>query len=77
MQSTGTASLHQILATKSASRLNRDQAAEFLGLKPGTLATDATTRQLNIPFYKIGRKVFYDLQALEEWEKQHRAGKAA
>jgi len=78
MQSnSGAASLHQILATKTASRLTRDQAAEFLGLKPGTLATDATTRQLNIPFYKIGRKVFYELPALMAWEQQHRSGKAA
>ena len=74
---TCTPSLHQILATKVASRLTRDQAADFLGLKPGTLATDATTKQLNIPFYKIGRKVFYELSELVEWEQKHRTGRTA
>ena len=71
----GNTSLHQILADRAASRLTRNQAAEYLGLKPGTLATDATTRKLNIPFYKIGSKVFYTLPELVEWEKQHRKRK--
>jgi hypothetical protein len=78
MQSnTGPTSLNQIIADRSASRLTRIQAAEFLGLKPGTLATDATTRKLNIPFYKVGSKVFYRLTDLTEWENKHLANKAA
>ena len=73
----GTTSLHQIIADRSASRLTRTQAAEYLGLRPGTLATDATTRKLNIPFYKVGSKVFYRLPDLVEWETKHLANKAS
>ncbi len=72
----GITSLNQIIAEHSSSRLTRVQAAEYLGLKPGTLATDATTRKLNIPFYKVGSKVFYSLPALVEWEKKHMSDKA-
>jgi hypothetical protein len=77
MQAHTTTSLHQIIAAKCATRLTRDQAADYLGLKPSTLATDATTKQLNIPFYKIGSKVFYELNAIAEWEQQQRGGKSA
>jgi excisionase family DNA binding protein len=40
-------------------RLNRKQAAEYLGLSEGTLAVWASTGRYQLPFIKVGRKVFY------------------
>ncbi|GGY61541.1 hypothetical protein GCM10011613_01180 [Cellvibrio zantedeschiae] len=47
--------------------LPRDQAAEYLSVKPQTLAAWATTGRYDLPFIKIGRKVFYALDELESF----------
>ncbi|MDA9558248.1 helix-turn-helix domain-containing protein [Vibrio sp.] len=47
----------------------RKQAAEYLGVTEGTLAVWASTGRYQLPFVKIGRKVFYrqlDLQIFIE-----------
>lgn len=49
--------------------LSRDEAAELLGVKVGTLEVWASTRRYDLPFIKIGRLVKYrlsDLQAFVE-----------
>ncbi|MFA0046710.1 helix-turn-helix domain-containing protein [Vibrio sp. 10N.261.51.F11] len=49
--------------------INRKQAAEYLGLSEGTLAVWASTGRYQLPFVKVGRKVFYrqpDLDAFIE-----------
>lgn len=46
--------------------ISRDAAAEFLGVRPQTLASWASSRRYALPFVKIGRRVMYrlcDLQA--------------
>ena len=50
-----------------ADRLNRVEAAAFLGLQPSTLAADVTTKRLKIPMYKIGRRVFYKKNQLQAY----------
>lgn len=55
-------------------RLTRVQAAEYLGLKPNTLAIDAMKRHLGVPFYHVGRKVFYRRSELDAWLTSHRVG---
>lgn len=50
-------------------KLNRKQAAEYLGVTEGTLAVWASTGRYQLPFIKVGRKVFYrqsDLNAFIE-----------
>ncbi|EGA64178.1 helix-turn-helix domain-containing protein [Vibrio brasiliensis] len=50
-------------------KFNRKQAAEYLGLSEGTLAVWASTGRYQLPFVKVGRKVFYrksDLDAFIE-----------
>ncbi|EKO3368778.1 helix-turn-helix domain-containing protein [Vibrio fluvialis] len=50
-------------------RFSRKQAAEYLGLSEGTLAVWASTGRYQLPFVKVGRKVFYrqsDLDAFVE-----------
>ncbi|MCX7102033.1 MAG: hypothetical protein NTX38_11240 [Methylobacter sp.] len=48
-----------------ADRLNRVEAAAFLGLQPSTLTANVTTKRLKIPMYKIGRRVFYKKSQLQ------------
>ena len=45
--------------------LTREQAAEFLGLKPQTLGVWATTKRYALPYIKVGRSVRYRLADLE------------
>jgi predicted site-specific integrase-resolvase len=40
-------------------RLTSNQVAEALGLKPQTLDKWRCTGRYELPFYKIGRRVFY------------------
>ena len=51
----------------NADLLTREQAAEFLGLKPQTLAFYATRRPSPIPFIKRLSRVFYRRVDLEEY----------
>lgn len=39
--------------------LSREQAAEYLGVTPQTLAVWASTHRYDLPFVKIGRLVKY------------------
>jgi excisionase family DNA binding protein len=53
---------------KEMSRLlTRKEAAEYLGLKPQTLATWAITGRYGLPVVKCGRAVRYRLSDLENW----------
>ena len=39
--------------------LTRDQAAKYLGIKPGTLACWVSTRRYALPFVRVGSRVRY------------------
>lgn len=54
-------------AVLSSDLLTRDQAAEYLGLAPQTLAVWATTGRHSLPYCKVGRAVRYRLSDLEKW----------
>lgn len=47
------------LSLKTPCRLTRSEAAHYLGVTPQTLANWASTGKVQIPHYKIGRKVIY------------------
>lgn len=53
-------------------RLTRPEAAQYLGLKPTTLEADVVFRRLNIPFYRIGSRVFYRRSDLDQWLESRR-----
>jgi len=55
-------------------RLTRGQAARHLGVKEGTLAVWATTGRYSIPFYKIGRLVYYNRDDLDAFLAGRRIG---
>ena len=58
-------------------RLTRDEAAKFLGLSPSTLAADTSRRNLSIPYYRVGGRIYYRRTELDQWLKLHRVSGGA
>jgi len=63
--------------TTGTKLLTRREAAEFLGVKPQTLATWHITGKYNLPVVKVGRSVRYRLADLERWLESRTVGAAA
>ena len=61
----------------SSELLNREEAAAYLGLKPGTLACWASTRRYNLRFVKVGRNVRYRKRDLDAFLDARTVGAAA
>jgi excisionase family DNA binding protein len=47
--------------------ISESQAAQILGVAPGTLSVWRCTRRYQIPFVKVGRSVRYSRKALQAW----------
>ncbi|ORT50357.1 hypothetical protein ST37_10825 [Vibrio sp. qd031] len=47
--------------------LSRDEAASYLGLSSATLAVWASTKRYDLAYIKVGRKVYYTQQDLDEF----------
>jgi hypothetical protein len=62
----------QKISGKPPWRLTTQQAAEFLNLHPGSLAIWRSKRRYNLPFVKIGKKVYYYEADLVAWEKSRK-----
>ena len=62
----------QKISGKPPRRLTTKQAAEFLNLHPGSLAIWRCKRRYNLPFVKIGKKIFYYEADLVAWEKSRK-----
>jgi excisionase family DNA binding protein len=60
------------IINSSSGRLTTFEAAEIIGVKPQTLISWRCTKKESIPYYKIGRKVFYKKQDILEWVEQKR-----
>ena len=45
--------------------MDREQAAQFIGVKPQTLSVWATTGRYQLPYIKVGRSVRYRKSDLE------------
>jgi len=58
-------------------RFSRKEAAKYLGVSPGTLAVWATTKMVNIPYSKLGRRVVYDQVDLDEFLSNNKVVGAA
>lgn len=73
---TATASLNEIIQ-RSRDLLDEKQAAEFLGVAPGTLSVWRSRGRHALPFVKVGHLVRYRRDALETWlESRTRANGA-
>ena len=57
--------------------LSRVEAAEYLGVKPNTLAVWASTNRYDLPVVKVGRLAKYPLEGLEAFVSQNIQGGAA
>lgn len=57
----------EVLLTPQSTLLDTDQAASILGFAPKTLAKDRCTREIGIPFVKLGRSCRYRLSDLEKF----------
>lgn len=57
--------------------LTREQAAEYLGIKPQTLAVWALTQRYNLPMVKVGRCVRYRRSDLEAFLERRTVGASA
>jgi excisionase family DNA binding protein len=56
-----------MIIMKKPNYLSRKEAADYLNIKPQTLAVWASVRRYNLPFLKIGRKVYYLKEHLDEF----------
>lgn len=56
--------------------LTPKEAAEFLGVTPGTLAVWRCVSRYAIPYVKIGGKVKYDETDLREWMESRKVYQA-
>ncbi|MBU3004284.1 helix-turn-helix domain-containing protein [Paraglaciecola arctica] len=52
---------------KKPELLNRNEAADYISVKPQTLSVWATTGRYGLPFIKVGRKVFYRREELDQF----------
>jgi excisionase family DNA binding protein len=57
--------------------LTRKEAAEYLGVKPQTLACWAVTGKYGLPVVKVGRAARYRLSDLEKWLSSRTVGAIA
>jgi len=57
--------------------MTREQAAEYIGVSPSTLADWAHTGRRELPYYQLGRKVFYMKSDLDEFIESLRQTKAS
>lgn len=53
---------------------NRGQAAEYLDVKPQTLAIWAVTGRYGLPYVKVGRSVRYRQSDLDAWLDRRTVG---
>ena len=53
--------------TAPPERMNRERAAQYIGVKPNTLATWAMTGRNGVPFTHVGRKAMYSRTDLDRW----------
>ena len=66
------------MSTAISHMLTREQAAEYVGCKPQSLAVWALTQRYNLPMVKVGRNVRYRQSDLDAWlERRTVGGEAA
>jgi hypothetical protein len=66
--------LRSIPTRSNTRRIGNDEAASYLGIAPATLAKSRVTGALNIPYFKVGRRVTYSVADLDAFLDRHRHG---
>lgn len=62
------------LLNQNSDRIDAKQAAELIGVSSATLATWRCTKKEQIPYYKIGNKVFYKTEHILAWIETKKVG---
>jgi len=57
-------------SVKSSELLTRPEAAQYVGVRPQTLATWASSGRYGLPFVKCGRSVRYRRADLDQWLRE-------
>ena len=57
--------------------LTREAAAEYLGVKPQTLACWASCKRYGLPMIRVGRSIRYIVTDLDKWLASRTVGAAA
>lgn len=57
--------------------LDNDPAADYIGIKGGTLEVWRSTKRHQIPYIKVGRKIKYRKSDLDAWLKSRTVQAAA
>lgn len=59
-----------LITLKNIELLDSDQAANYIGVTPGTLEVWRCTKRYHIPFIKVGRLVRYRKSELDNFLEQ-------
>jgi predicted DNA-binding transcriptional regulator AlpA len=62
------------MMTRGDKLLTEAEAAEILGVKPGTLAIWRTNKRYNLPYCKVGSRVRYRACDIEEFVQRRLVG---
>ena len=62
------------IAISQSEMLTRNQAAEYVGCRPQTLAVWALTGRYSLPMVKVGRCVRYRRSDLDKWLESRTVG---
>ena len=57
-------------------RMNRQQAADYLGLTYSTLKNWACTGEGDLPYHKVGGRVYYRRSDLDKWLESRKRTKS-
>ena len=63
-----------IIFNEQSQMMTRKQASEYLGIKEQTLACWSSNNRYGLPYYKIGRKVKYKLEDLQNFIQRNQFG---
>jgi hypothetical protein len=55
-------------------KLNEDEAARHIGVRPQTLANWRCHRRYDLPFIRVGRLIRYRLSDLDRWLESRTVG---
>lgn len=62
------------ISENTPQRLNTAEAADYIGVVPGTLEVWRCSRRYDLPYIKVGRRVFYLRADLDNWLQSRRIG---
>lgn len=66
--------MHANMTSTTKRLLTPTEAAEFLGIKPQTLAVWRSSKRYDLPYVRCGNAIRYKLSDLEKWLESRTVG---